>query len=129
MSTRKPKKPFRDPMAEREKQKYEHPIPSREAVLALLTERNEPMPFRTLADTLGAHGERDEDAFSRRLRAMERDGQRAKNPRAPAGLIIEVLGDHIAAVYDFEPAPPNYPRPPDRILSATPNTEQFAPEV
>ncbi len=73
-------------MAEREQQKYEHPVPSREAILALLTERNEPLPFRELADALGVHGERDEDAFSRRLRAMERDGQILKNRRGLFGL-------------------------------------------
>ncbi|HLD14634.1 MAG TPA: ribonuclease R [Burkholderiales bacterium] len=86
MSTRKPKKPFQDPMAEREQQKYEHPVPSREAILAVLTERNEPLPFRELADALDVHGERDEDAFSRRLRAMERDGQILKNRRGLYGL-------------------------------------------
>ncbi len=73
-------------MAEREQQKYEHPVPSREAILAMLTERNEPLPFRELADALGVHGERDEDAFSRRLRAMERDGQILKNRRGLFGL-------------------------------------------
>ncbi|GAB4506965.1 MAG: ribonuclease R [Sulfuricaulis sp.] len=73
-------------MAEREQQKYEHPVPSREAILALLTERNEPLPFRELADALDVHGERDEDAFSRRLRAMERDGQILKNRRGLYGL-------------------------------------------
>src|SRR3989344_3499997 len=86
MSTRKPKRPIQDPMAEREQQKYEHPVPSREAILALLTERNEPLPLRELADALGVHGERDEDAFSRRLGAMERDGQILKNRRGLYGL-------------------------------------------
>ncbi len=81
MSTRKPKKPFQDPMVEREKQKYEFPVPSREAILALLVERNEPLPYRILADELGVKSERDEDAFARRLRAMERDGQVLKNRR------------------------------------------------
>jgi ribonuclease R len=73
-------------MAEREQQKYEHPVPSREAILGVLTERNEPLPFRELADALEVHGERDEDAFSRRLRAMERDGQILKNRRGLYGL-------------------------------------------
>src|SRR3990172_3513684 len=86
MSTRKPKRPIQDPMAEREQQKYEHPVPSREAILALLTERNEPLPLRELADALGVHGERDEDAFSRRLGAMERDGQILKTRRGLYGL-------------------------------------------
>jgi ribonuclease R len=73
-------------MAAREQQKYEHPVPSREAILALLTERNEPLPFQTLANELGVQGERDEDAFGRRLRAMERDGQILKNRRGLYGL-------------------------------------------
>jgi len=81
MSTRKNQKPFRDPMREREKQKYEHPVPSREAILALLTEHSELLSFRALAGKLGVEGERDEDALSRRLRAMERDGQILKNRR------------------------------------------------
>ncbi|MHB8535817.1 MAG: ribonuclease R [Sulfuricaulis sp.] len=86
MSTRKPKKPFHDPMQEREKQKYEFPVPSREAILAVLAERNEPLAFRALADELGVQGERDEDAFVRRLRAMERDGQILKNRRDLYGI-------------------------------------------
>ncbi len=86
MSTRKPKKPISDPMAGREKEKYEFPVPSREAVLALLTERNEPLSLQILADELGVKGERDEESFSRRLRAMERDGQIFKNRRGLYGL-------------------------------------------
>jgi ribonuclease R len=86
MSTRKPKKPFQDPMMEREKQKYEFPVPSREAILALLAEHNEPLPFQTLAAELGVKDERDEDAFLRRLRAMERDGQILKNRRDLYGI-------------------------------------------
>ncbi|MGE5240359.1 MAG: ribonuclease R [Bacteroidota bacterium] len=86
MSTRKPKKPFQDPMQEREKQKYEFPVPSREAVLAMLTERNEPLSFQALAQALGVQGERDEEAFARRLRAMERDGQILQNRRGLYGL-------------------------------------------
>ena len=73
-------------MAEREQQKYEHPVPSREAITAMLTERNEPLPFQELANALDVHGERDEDAFNRRLRAMERDGQILKNRRGLYGL-------------------------------------------
>ncbi len=73
-------------MQEREKQKYEFPVPSREAVLALLTERNEPLPFQDLTQALGVQGERDEEAFARRLRAMERDGQILQNRRGLYGL-------------------------------------------
>lgn len=73
-------------MADREKQKYEFPVPSREAILKLLTDRNEPLEYKILTDALGVQGERDEDAFSRRLRAMERDGQILKNRRGLYGL-------------------------------------------
>ncbi len=73
-------------MVEREKQKYEFPVPSREAVLALLAEHNEPLPFQTLAAELNVKDERDVDAFQRRLRAMERDGQILKNRRDLYGI-------------------------------------------
>jgi len=73
-------------MAEREREKYEFPVPSREAVIELLTERNEPLSFQALAQLLGVQGERDEEAFARRLRAMERDGQILQNRRGLYGL-------------------------------------------
>ena len=73
-------------MADRESSRYEFPVPSREAVLELLTQRGEPLSYREIADALGVAGERDEDAFARRLRAMERDGQVLKNRRDRYGL-------------------------------------------
>jgi ribonuclease R len=76
-----------DPMADREAQKYEHPVPSREAILARLKQVGEPFGFRELTEALGVTGERDLDAFGRRLRAMERDGQLLKNRRGQYGLI------------------------------------------
>jgi len=86
MSTRKHGKRFADPQAAREASKYEFPVPSREAVLALLTERDEPLAFDVIADALGVRSERDMEAFARRLRAMERDGQILKNRRGLYGL-------------------------------------------
>jgi ribonuclease R len=85
MSTRD-KSSFSDPAAERESAKYEFPVPSREAVLTLLAERAEPLAFGAIADALGVSGERDCEAFERRLRAMERDGQLLKNRRGLYGL-------------------------------------------
>jgi ribonuclease R len=73
-------------MEEREAKKYEFPVPSREAVIALLTERAQPLSFDGIAQTLGVEGERDREAFGRRLRAMERDGQLLKNRREMYGL-------------------------------------------
>jgi ribonuclease R len=74
-------------MAEREARKYEFPVPSREAILACLAQRGEPLPFDALAEALKVEGERDLDAFGRRLRAMERDGQLLKNRRGHYALI------------------------------------------
>ncbi|WP_197703444.1 ribonuclease R [Sulfurifustis variabilis] len=73
-------------MAEREAGRYEFPVPSREAVLALLSERGEPLTFEAIAEALAVEGDRDRDAFGRRLRAMERDGQLLKNRRGLYGL-------------------------------------------
>src|SRR5688572_17862815 len=70
-----------DPMAEREAARYEFPVPSREVVLELLAKRGTPLSFNEIIEALGVAGERDLDAFSRRLRAMERDGQILKNRR------------------------------------------------
>lgn len=75
------KGPYKDPMGDREATQYEFPVPSREAVLKLLTERGTPLSFDEITGALGISGERDLDAFSRRLRAMERDGQILKNRR------------------------------------------------
>jgi len=74
-------------MAEREAMKYEHPVPSRESILALLQEAGEPLGFAELTRALGIQGERDLEAISRRLRAMERDGQLLLNRRGQYGLI------------------------------------------
>ena len=73
-------------MAEREAARYEFPVPSREAVLTLLAERAQPLGFDAIAEALGVEGERDREAFARRLRAMERDGQVLKNRRDLYGL-------------------------------------------
>jgi ribonuclease R len=80
MSTHKDKR-FRDPEADREATRYEFPVPSRAAVMSLLGERGEPLSQEEIIGTLGVSGERDLDAFSRRLRAMERDGQLLRNRR------------------------------------------------
>ncbi len=75
-----------DPMAAREAEKYEFPVPSREAVTQLLAERGELMSFEDISAALNVSGDRDLDAFARRLRAMERDGQLHRNRRGLYGL-------------------------------------------
>ena len=69
---------LQDPFLEREREQYEHPLPSREFILQILTEQGAPVAEDELLDMLLI--ERDEEElFSRRLRAMERDGQIMRN--------------------------------------------------
>jgi ribonuclease R len=69
---------LQDPFLEREREQYEHPLPSREFVLQILTQHGAPMSDDELLDMLYIERE-EEDLFSRRLRAMERDGQIMRN--------------------------------------------------
>ncbi|HBH64597.1 MAG TPA: ribonuclease R, partial [Erwinia persicina] len=64
-----------DPFQEREAEKYENPIPSREFILAHLDKREKPASREELAEELSISGEEQTEALRRRLRAMERDGQ------------------------------------------------------
>ena len=64
-----------DPFREREAEKYENPIPSREAILALIEKQRTPVSRDELMSLLSLSGEEPEEALRRRLRAMERDGQ------------------------------------------------------
>lgn len=64
-----------DPEAAREAQKYEHPIPSRELILAHLSGRGAPATREQLLDEFNLTDEAEVEALRRRLRAMERDGQ------------------------------------------------------
>lgn len=64
-----------DPFLEREAEKYESPIPSREYILAHIAKRDTPISREELAADLQLTGEEPLEALRRRLRAMERDGQ------------------------------------------------------
>ncbi|MFZ5844267.1 MAG: ribonuclease R [Pseudomonadota bacterium] len=75
------RKPPADPHFEREKAKYDNPIPSREFILAFLTEKGAPLPFPAILNGLGLYSEEHEIALERRLRAMARDGQLVQNRR------------------------------------------------
>ena len=75
-----------DPHAAREAERYEHPIPSREAILAFLSERAQLLTTEALAAELGLAHPRDVDALTRRLAAMLRDGQLLKNRRGGFGV-------------------------------------------
>lgn len=65
----------KDPFQDREAEKYENPIPSREFILALLKKREKPASRDEIAQELNITSEWQQEALRRRLRAMERDGQ------------------------------------------------------
>src|ERR1019366_3204350 len=69
---------LQDPFLEREREQYEQPLPSREFILRILTEQGAPVSDEELLQLL--HIEKyEEDLFSRRLSALERDGQIMRN--------------------------------------------------
>ncbi|HUA79307.1 MAG TPA: ribonuclease R [Dyella sp.] len=70
-----PPKRQHDPFADREAQRYERPIPSREAILALLEERGELLTQARIAEALQLLDEYSIAALTKRLTAMVRDGQ------------------------------------------------------
>jgi ribonuclease R len=65
----------KDPYAQREAEKYENPIPSRELILSALDHAGKPMSRIDIAQTFKLDNEEGLEALRRRLRAMERDGQ------------------------------------------------------
>lgn len=70
-----------DPYRDREAEKYDKPIPSREIILTVLGDSEQPLDFFSLSTELGLADEQDLEALRRRLRAMERDGQLLFNRR------------------------------------------------
>ncbi|MBJ6610568.1 MAG: ribonuclease R [Candidatus Thiothrix moscowensis] len=70
-----------DPHSQREAEKYDNPIPSRELILQVLDQSGQPLDFADLSAKLHLSDERDLDALKKRLRAMERDGQLLYNRR------------------------------------------------
>jgi ribonuclease R len=87
MSKRRSKQ---DPFQEREAQKYDNPIPSREFIMQLLEDQGVPLETSQIAQALGLHDPEQLDALTRRLRAMERDGQLMRNRRGGYGLISKL---------------------------------------
>lgn len=79
-----------DPHAEREAQKYDKPIASRELILEMLTEGGKPRTWQELAESLQLNEQDDLEALTRRLRAMERDGQIVRNRRNGYGPLAEM---------------------------------------
>ena len=81
MSKRRKLPPQTDPYAEREAQKYGHPVPSREYIMQHLAYAGLPMRLEKLAKVLKLKEAENVEALRRRLQAMKRDGQIVKNRR------------------------------------------------
>ena len=82
----KSKKGFHDPYAEREAEKYENPVPSREAIMALLENAGQPQSLKKILSALDISDEDGKVAIRRRLKAMTRDGQLVRNRKNMYGL-------------------------------------------
>ncbi|MDA8782430.1 ribonuclease R [Porticoccaceae bacterium] len=76
-----------DPFASREAAKYDRPIPSREFILDYLRESVGPVTHEELCTGLNIVEEEQLEAMRRRMRAMERDGQVARNRRGGYGTL------------------------------------------
>ncbi len=76
-----------DPHAAREAEKYENPIPSREYILELLTQLQQPLSYDELVAKLKLTEPDALEALRRRLKAMQRDGQLMQNRRGAYALV------------------------------------------
>ena len=76
---RKQRKKLKDPYAKREAAKYERPIASRELILEVLENAAGPLSLTDLHSALAVHTDEVVAAMTRRLVAMERDGQLIRN--------------------------------------------------
>jgi ribonuclease R len=79
----------RDPFLDRERSRYEHPLPSREHILDILIKQGVPVSVDDLAQLLSI-APHEAEMFDRRLRAMERDGQLMRN-RKNAICVVDKL--------------------------------------
>ncbi len=79
-----------DPFFAREQEKYGQAAPSREFILQYLEERGMPLTLDELCAEWQVDGDWEFEALSRRLRAMERDGQLIRNRREGYGLVTKM---------------------------------------
>ena len=93
---------MKDPHSKREERRYEHPIASREAILAHMEKAGEPLSFKRLVKELDLENERDRAALTLRLRAMVRDGQVIVDRRSVYAIAnkLELFAGRISAHSD-----------------------------
>ena len=77
---------LKDPYAQRESEKYENPIPSRELIMEVLGRQEGPAHLKELATLLGLSADDELEALRRRVGAMLRDGQLVRDRRDCLGL-------------------------------------------
>ena len=84
----------KDPHFDREAQRYENPIASREFILTRMNAIGEPVSFKRLARELNLETQEQDEALKLRLRAMVRDGQIAtvRNQYAIANKLALIAG-------------------------------------
>ena len=83
----KKEKPIIDSFADREASKYQNPIPSREFILDYLEHSVGPLTHEAVCTGLNLTDPEQVEAMRRRLNAMERDGQLARNRRGGYGTL------------------------------------------
>ena len=79
-----------DPFLAREQEKYGQAAPSREFILHYLEERGMPLTLDELCAEWRLENDWEIEALSRRLRAMERDGQLIRNRREGYGPVAKM---------------------------------------
>ena len=97
-----------DPFYEREKAKYENPLPSREYMMQTLESAARPMNESELANKLAIKDD-ERVPFERRIRAMEREGQLMRNRKG--ALILPNKADLIACRVEGHPDGFGFARP------------------
>ncbi|MCP4271960.1 MAG: ribonuclease R [Gammaproteobacteria bacterium] len=79
--------PKKDPHRQREAERYENPIPSREYILSYLENKKVPEDFSSIKKGLKLTGDKFNEGLRRRLSAMQRDGQLMRDRRRRFALI------------------------------------------
>ncbi len=92
MNKSKSSKRNNDPYAKREASQYDAPLPSRELILQVLSEQGIPLSLEQLYELLEI-GNDEREIFSKRLNAMEREGQIMRNRKGAL-----CLADKIEAI-------------------------------
>lgn len=76
-----------DPHLKREREKYEHPVPSREYIIKYLNEAGGPASQKQIEKSFELRSDEEQEGLRRRLRAMIRDGQLITTRRGSFALV------------------------------------------